>query len=189
MEDLAEWLFGNWQLTGYVFASTLMIYIVVSACVRLVGLRSFSKMSTTDFVTTVAIGSLMAGIISAPSPSIVIGTAALLSIFALKWSIAIFRRRSDIAPKLLDNQPVYLMRGANIRHANLKACAVSVEELHSKLREANVWHYDQIICVTLETTGDVAVLSRQIDSTEMSEEIFADVRDSSEAEPLKLKQT
>lgn len=175
MNTLNEWLFSSASAILLVPVSALLTYAIVTLCVRSMGLRSFSKMSSTDFVTTVAIGSLMAAIISAPSPSVLIGLTALISIFAIKWIIAAARRHSNSVSAYLDNEPIYLMRQQQILQANLDRAKISVSELHAKLREANVWSYDQVISVVLETTGDVSVLHRSVPDATLSDAIFEDV--------------
>ena len=149
MTNLETWLVGDATFVGYVLVSTILVYVAVTVMVRLLGLRSFAKMSSTDFVTTVAIGSLMANIISAPSPSVAIGLASLVSLFLLKYTVATTRRHFELARQLLDNKPAYLMDGPNINHDALSEHHISVEELHAKLRQANVWSYEQVICVVL----------------------------------------
>lgn len=47
-------------LTRAVLLSTLAVFWVIFV-VRIIGLRSFSKMNSFDFVVTVATGSLLAG--------------------------------------------------------------------------------------------------------------------------------
>lgn len=175
MEALSDWLVAGSPDWAFVLVSTLIIYAGVTLLVRISGLRSFSKMSSTDFVTTVAVGSLMATIIVSPTPSVVVGLCALASIFLVKWAVALARCRTDVAGLVLDNQPRYLMRGGEIRLDVLKEVNVSVSELHAKLREANVWSYEQVISVVLETTGDVSVLHRTVDNARLSPEIFADI--------------
>ena len=175
VENLHEWLISGASSWALVPLSAVAAYCVITVFVRLVGLRSFSKMSGTDFVTTVALGSLLAAIITAPSPSLFIGTLSLLSVFAIKYAVAVAKRYTRLAPALLENQPLYLMRGSEVLHANLDIANVSQSELHAKLREANVWSYEQVICVVLETTGDVSVLHKSVEGSERSAEIFEDV--------------
>lgn len=133
-------------------------------------------MSSTDFVTTVAVGSLFASIIVSPTPSAVVGLCALTSIFLVKWGVAFARSRTDVASVILDNRPRYLMYGDEIQFETLKQVNVSLSEMHAKLREANVWSYEQVIAVVLETTGDVSVLHRTLDDATLSPEIFADIQ-------------
>jgi len=58
----------------------------------------------------------------------------------------------------INNQPILLMDGPTILHENLKKAQLTVADLHSKLREANVLNYRQVKAVVFETTGDVSVL-------------------------------
>jgi len=53
-----------------------------------------------------------------------------------------------------------LMDGAEIIHQNLKSARVHEDQLIAKLREANVYNFNQVIAVVLETTGDISVLHR-----------------------------
>lgn len=50
-------------LRGALLAVIGLSWVVI--CVRVIGLRAFSKMTSFDFVTTVAIGSLLAGCVQA----------------------------------------------------------------------------------------------------------------------------
>jgi len=177
MSAWQEWTTVHLSAAPLVLLSTIAVFLCVSVCNRLVGLRSFSKMSSTDFVTTVAVGSLIASTISAPSPAIVIGLLSLSALFALKYFVALFRSRLKWVSTVLDNQPILLMRGSEVLHHNLKATQMSLGELHAKLRRANVWNYDQVICVVLESTGDVSVLhSSAPNPADIDEAIFADVK-------------
>lgn len=175
MADFSKWIAADWSSAVNVFASTLLIFCILTICIRIAGLRSLSKMSSTDFIFTVAIGSLVATVISAPQPSVIIGLAAILSVFIIQYVSAALRRSTNIASDILDNQPCYLMYDGNVIHANLDAASVSLSELHAKLREANVWSYTQVIHVVMETTGDISVLHRTKDDVEPTPAIFDDV--------------
>ena len=75
---------------GSLLSCFALIWIIL--LVRLVGLRSFSKMTNFDFVMTVAMGSLLAG---AGQTSEWIGFAqilvAMVSLFAVQYGIARLR--------------------------------------------------------------------------------------------------
>jgi uncharacterized membrane protein YcaP (DUF421 family) len=132
------------------------IYVAVIAATRISGLRSFSKMSAFDFAMTVAIGSLIASAASgqAPLATVVVGVATL---YAAQFAVAVARRHS-LLHGVLDNSPLLLMDGERILDDNLAVARLTLDDLHGKLREANVLHYGQIRAVVLETTGDISVL-------------------------------
>ena len=55
-----KWFLSDWSTLGAVIASTLMIYLLVILYTRLVGLRSFAKLSGFEFASTLATGSILA---------------------------------------------------------------------------------------------------------------------------------
>lgn len=133
--------------------------IWVTALVRVTGLRSFSKMTSFDFVMTIAMGSLLGGAAMsntwAAVSQIVIAMAAL---FAVQVAIAKLRQSSDHIERTIQNQPVILMRDGKIYDAALRNNRVARADLMAKLREANARRLEDIRAVVLETTGDISVL-------------------------------
>jgi uncharacterized membrane protein YcaP (DUF421 family) len=140
--------------TGAVAA--IAIYLAVIVATRISGLRSFSKMSSFDFAMTVAIGSLIASAASgqASLATVAVGVAAL---YAAQFVVALLRRQHALHG-VVDNSPLLLMDGDEILHGNLSTARVTLDDLHAKLREANVLDYGQVRAVVLETTGDISVL-------------------------------
>ncbi len=147
----------NSLATGALLATIALVWIVV--LVRMVGLRSFSKMTSFDFVMTIAMGSLVASASqSTDTQAFLRSMAAMAALFLVQFSAAILRRKSDAAASLLQNEPVLLMReGAFIEEALAKT-RVSRADIYAKLRQANVRKLDDVRAVVLETTGDVSVL-------------------------------
>ena len=126
--------------------------------VRVVGLRSFSKMTNFDFVMTVAMGSLLAGASSMTPPGRVPFLTAMASLFAVQYLVAYLRQRSATLDDLVQNRPVLLMKNGVILQDALKETRVRKEDLVAKLREANALDLSQVQAVILETTGDISVL-------------------------------
>jgi len=147
-------------LRGFVLAVLAMLWIV--ALTRIVGLRSFSKMTTFDFVMTVATGSLLAGAAQATEWSAFIqALIAMTGLFATQYTIARLRRASSGFADLVQNTPVVLMRDGVIDEAALAQTRVTRADLTAKLREANVSDFGEVRAVVLETTGDLSVLHGQ----------------------------
>ncbi|TWT88252.1 hypothetical protein Mal64_17310 [Pseudobythopirellula maris] len=153
-----EWVLAPPREIGMVLLSTLVTYTGLLIYTRMAGLRSFSKMSASDFAMTVAVGSLFASTISSPSPSLVIGLAALASLYFGQWLLARLRRQSSAFSRAVDNQPMLLMHGSVVHDDLLRRANVTRNDLFGKLREANALNYDQVLAVVFETTGDISVL-------------------------------
>jgi uncharacterized membrane protein YcaP (DUF421 family) len=139
-----------------VVLSGIAIYVAVIAATRLVGLRSFSKMSAFDFAMTVAIGSIIATVITA-NASIVNGLLAVVTIYGLQYVVAWLRRQTN-AIGFVDNRPLLLMRDGVVLEDHLDLARISREDLRGRLRAASVRRVSEVRAVVLETTGDVSVL-------------------------------
>lgn len=141
--------------------------------VRLVGLRSFSKMTAFDFVVTIAVGSLLATAAAAGTwrsfAQLLIAMTALLSVQAL---LAMLRRKSSRFRSLIGNTPILIMENGTFCERALQVTRVAREDVFAKLREANALNLDQVRAVILENTGDISVLH----GDQLNEEILEGVR-------------
>ena len=142
---------------GSVLSALGLIWIIL--LVRIVGLRSFSKMTNFDFVMTVAMGSLLAGAAQTNEwvdlAQIITAMAAL---FTIQYCVSRLRQRSDTFDGAIQNKPVLLMKDGIVLHEALRTTRVSKGDLMAKLREANAIDLSTVRAVVLETTGDVSVL-------------------------------
>ncbi|GAB5534974.1 MAG: DUF421 domain-containing protein [Rubricoccaceae bacterium] len=159
-----------------VVLSTLAIYVVLIALLRLAGLRSFSKMSSFDFAVTVAIGSVIASTVLTPSPPMLQAAIALASLFGVQYSIAWLRKRTSWMEHLVDNEPLILMTREGMVRENMKRARVTEHDVWAKLREANVLAVDQIRAVVFETTGDISVLHGDPDGPQLEACLLSGVR-------------
>lgn len=170
------WLTTSWTTLLMVIISTLGIYITVILFTRIAGLRSFSKMSSFDFAMTVAVGSLVASTILSATPPLLQAVVALASIYLFQMAVSRLRRNTSFMSKIVDNEPLLLMRGTEILEDHLNEAKVTLDDLRAKLREANVTQLSQVQAVVMESTGDIAVLHHQDPDHKLDEELLKDVR-------------
>jgi uncharacterized membrane protein YcaP (DUF421 family) len=154
---------SSWTRLGLVVVSSTGMLIGVIVYVRIAGLRSLSKMSSFDFVVTVAYGSLLASTATSGS-SLIDGLSAAAVLLVCQFLIALGRSRFRLG-HLVDNAPLLLMLDGQFIEANLRKSRVTEQDVRGRLRDANVLSRDEVRAVVLETTGDVSVLhgSRLLD--------------------------
>lgn len=157
-------MFETWLTTSpeevlLVLLSAFAIFATAVVSIRIFGLRSLSKMSSFDFVITVALGSVVASI-TVTSASLLNGMIGFAGLLGIQWATAILRDRTSLG-SYIDNEPLLLMDGTRILDDNLRSARVTHDDLVAKLREANVTRWDQVLAVVLETTGDISVLHGQ----------------------------
>ncbi len=155
---------GRWfsvapQDVVFGLSSLIIVYLAIIALTRLVGLRSFSKMSAADFAMTVAVGSLFSTIISSENPPLLLGLILMAGLFTGQWLLAYARKIAGRrVSNLVDNKPLLLVRDGHILSENLDSANVTTDDLMAKLREANAYNLDNVKAVVFETTGDISVL-------------------------------
>ena len=146
---------------GIVLTAFGLVFIVIM--IRIVGLRSLSKMTTFDFIMTIALGSLLAGAGQATDWNGFAQIAvAIVTLFCVQVTAALIRRSSDTAESIMQNRPTFLMRDGVIDEDALKQTRVAKSDLIAKLREANVLEMSKVRAVVLESTGDVSVLHGEV---------------------------
>lgn len=175
MIDLS-WITTSGTAILMVIITSIGIYCALILFTRVAGLRSFSKMSSFDFAVTVAFGSVIATVISAKDPPLVQGITALLSLFVLQIVVARLRNKIPFISKIVDNAPILLMDGTDIKEDNLKRAQVTHDDLRAKLREANVTQLNQVKAVVMEATGDISVLHHFDEDHHLDDQILKNVR-------------
>lgn len=167
-----------WGRIGIAALSAVAILAWVIVVVRIIGLRSFAKMSSFDFATTVAIGSTMATVALTGQP-LVLGVTVIAVLLLAQATVAL-GRRSSLVSRLVDNEPMLLMVGQEYLDDNLRLVRVTRDDVRSKLREANVYDLSKLRAVVLESTGDISVLHGD---GPVSPEVLQDVRDGDQLIP------
>jgi uncharacterized membrane protein YcaP (DUF421 family) len=141
--------------------------------VRLVGLRSLSKMNSFDFVATIATGSLIAQAgTRAQWDEYLQAMAAILGVFLIQWLLSKARQMSDRVGNLISNEPVLLVDHGKFLDAAMAETRVSRSNMLEKLRSAGITDMSQVRAVVLETTGDISVIRGE----EIDEKLLAGVR-------------
>ena len=171
MPSPPSWFFESWDNLAVVALQAGLAYLVILALTRLAGLRSTSKMSSTDFFITLSIGSIFATAILSTTIAMAECIVALAVMFVIKVGISRLKV-FDLLQHVLDNDPVIVMVGTTMLHDQMKPRAVTKQDICSKLREANVTHPNQILAVVLETTGDISVIWSDRDQLEVDYHIF-----------------
>ena len=152
-----EWIYEPNDPLLQTLLSCLIIFFIIIALTRLIGLRSFAKFSAYDFAFTVAIGSIISSTLTSTT-TIVHGSVAIFGLLITAGIISHFQKQSPKLSQVIANAPLLLMEGNDILEENMKYARIEKKQLIAKLREANVLNFDQVQAVILESTGDISVL-------------------------------
>ena len=169
-----HWLYDNWNTLWTTAGSAVLIALATIVVARIYGLRSFAKMTAIDFVSSVAIGSILASVVMNGGTSILQGFVAMLVIIGVQNLVSYLKIAYPPAEDVIQNKPQLLMYRGEIRYETMNRVGVKETDLMAKLREANVLKLSHVRAVIFETTGDVSVL-HDADGTEVDEMILKGV--------------
>jgi uncharacterized membrane protein YcaP (DUF421 family) len=155
---MENWVYATLPTLVKVIISVFVIFTVIIVITRISGLRTFAKMSSFDFASTIAIGSILASVVMNTNQSLLKGGLALAVIIIFQTIFAYSVRKFESFKKAFTNKPLMLMVDGKILYENLEKSNVGEEDLIAKLREANVIHFSEVLAVILESTGDMFVL-------------------------------
>jgi uncharacterized membrane protein YcaP (DUF421 family) len=156
--------------------SAIGVYLAVIFLTQLAGKRSFTKMSSFDFAMTISIGAMIATTVLSPSVSLLQGVTGLAAIFLLEILSNFFRKRFAFYRRTVDNQPMFLMKGAEILWENLEKARITEGDLRAVLRRNNVLKVSQVKAVVFESTGDISVLKSAENDPGPEEWLLEDVK-------------
>ena len=171
-----KWFAIEWQQIVGISLSALGLYLGVIVFTRLMGLRSFSKLSSYDFAMTVAIGSILASTILSDSPSLSQGLVAVAVLFLIQATISLIRRKFKPLKSIVDNQAIILMAHGEYFCDNLKEANLTNSDVQEVLRKNGLKSKSEVFAVIMETTGDMSVIKQ--DNTAPDWSLFDDIRDS-----------
>lgn len=149
-------------IRGVVLTTIAVLWTIL--LVRIVGLRSFSKMTAFDFVSTVATASLIAQACTRDD-WFEFGQAliAIAAIFLAQGLFARALQSKEKAADLIRNQPLLLMRDGRFIDDALRESGVTRQNMLEKIRGSSATRLEDVRAVVLETTGDVHVITEAID--------------------------
>ena len=170
-----EWFTPTWGDLAMVILASALVYASVIAFTRISGLRSFAKASAFDTAMTIAVGSLMASTLVSPNPPVLQGIVGIAMLFVWQALVAYLRLASSRSARVIDNEPLLLMRTGEFLEDNLKAANYSERDLWAHLRLAGVLDPGDVRAAVLETTGDVSILSSGDPAAALDERLLTGV--------------
>ncbi|MFW5706161.1 MAG: DUF421 domain-containing protein [Bacteroidota bacterium] len=155
---MENWLYASLPVIFKVVGTVVGIYITLIVITRIAGLRTFADITSVDFTSTIAIGSMLGIIILNETNSLLKGAVAIVTVIAIQALFTYLSRRYNFMKRAISNQPILLMINGKILEENLIKVNLRVEDLMVSLRKENVKHLLEVHAMVFETTGDISVI-------------------------------
>lgn len=142
-----------------VLRATVMFFALF-ALLRLTGKRELSEMTPFDLVLLVVMGDLVQQGVTHNDFSLT--GAALAAITFAFWAVAMswLSYLSPRAERLLDGEPVVVVRDGTLIKANLARDRLTPSEVESEMRLAGIARIKDVEWAILETNGKISFIAR-----------------------------
>lgn len=135
---------------------SVLLYLVLIVCVRLMGKRQIGEMEPSEFVITMLIANLAAIPMQDTEIPLLSGLIPILSALSLELIFAFLSLRSIRLRRLLCGSPVILIENGEICQENLRRTRVTLDELTEHLREHGILDLTTVRYAILETNGQLS---------------------------------
>ncbi len=151
-------LWAGWESGASRVIEAIAMYGYTIVLLRLAGKRTIARATVFDFVSTVAIGTMVGSTIISASIALSDGIAGLTALVALQWVVAWASTHSERFHHLITNSPSELLSGSTLLEENLRRERLARDDVLAKIRQAGQPNLESVQAVVLETTGDISVI-------------------------------
>ena len=139
------------------YIRTIILYLVLIFCVRLMGKRQIGQMEPSEFVVTMLVANLAAIPLEQTDFPLHSGIVPIFTVLLLEILVSWLSMRSIKLRKFLCGKPIILMENGNILQNNLRRSRITLDELTAKLREKDILDLKSVQYAILETGGNLSV--------------------------------
>ncbi len=139
------------------YIRTIVLYLVLIFCVRLMGKRQIGQMEPSEFVVTMLVANLATIPMQNEGLPLYGGIVPMLTVLGMELVLSGAMLRSIRLRKILCGKPVILIENGRILQQNLRATRVTLDELTGHLREKDVLDIRAVQYAILETNGNLSV--------------------------------
>ena len=139
------------------YIRTIILYLVLIFCIRLMGKRQIGQMEPSEFVVTMLVANLAAIPMQDEGLPLYGGLVPMLTVLGMELVLSGAMLRSIRLRKFLCGKPVILIENGRILQKNLRATRVTLDELTGHLREKDLLDIRSVQYAILETNGNLSV--------------------------------
>lgn len=144
-----------------IFLRTLILYITLTAVMRLMGKRQIGELQLPEFVAAVMISQIASIPVADRDIPLLHGLVPVFTLGALEVTTAFACKKIPRLRRHIYGEPLVLMEDGKIDEKTLEKARISAEEVLAAVRSAGLSSPDDAECVILEQTGRLTVLARK----------------------------
>ena len=163
---------------------TILIYIIVTAAVRLMGKRQVSDMQTSELVITLIISEVASLPLENAERPLLNSLVPIMMIVAIELLVSLLMMKSKRFRSLICGHPIIIIKDGKMIDTQLKKLRISREDVYSLLREKDIADESSVRWGIIEPNGTLSVLTDEVlpDNGIQSEDLQKQEKESEQEE-------
>lgn len=150
----------GWQELEIIWR-TILLYGVILVIFRLMGKREIGELSVLDLVVFIMLGEIAIIAIEDREKPLVDQIIPMVTLMLIQITLALVSIKSQKLRKLLDGEPVILIRDGKIDERKMRKNRYNFEDLLVQLREKDIGDLRDVEYAILEPSGRLSVFQKQ----------------------------
>ena len=138
---------------------TVLIYIIVTASIRIMGKRQVSDMQTSELVITFIISQTATLPLEDADRPLLNSLIPIMMIVAIELIVSLIMMKSRRFRSIICGHPIVVIKDGKIIESQLKKLRISYEDLYSLLREKDLSDEKSVQYGIIEPNGTLSILS------------------------------
>lgn len=140
---------------------TILIYIIVTAAVRLMGKRQVSDMQTSELVITLIISEVASLPLENAERPLLNSLVPIMMIVAIELLVSLLMMKSKRFRSLICGHPIVIIKDGQMIDSHLRKLRISREDVYSLLREKDIADESTVRWGIIEPNGTLSVLTEE----------------------------
>lgn len=141
-----------------IFYRTIIVYLLLSASMRIMGKREIGELDVGELVVTLLISEICSIPIDDPGIPLMNAIIPVLFIVSLEIIVSTVKNKSSRLKKLVDGEAILLMQNGIINQRALSENRISIEEFLCALRQGGAGSTEDVDYCILEASGKISVI-------------------------------
>ena len=140
-----------------VFFRVLLIYLLITACLRLMGKRQLGQLQPAELVVTILVSNIATMAIEDANVPLLSGVVPILALVCFDVLVSALALRSKRVRELVSGSPRIIIRDGQIDQHQLRELRFTIDDMMEQLRAKDVFDIRQVAFAIVETTGAFSV--------------------------------
>ncbi len=142
----------------YYIWSTVVMYIVITASMRLLGKRQIGELQATELVVTFLIADLAVIPLQNEDTSLWSGLIPILILVLCEMLASWLIVKSGLFRQIVCGKPMVIIKEGKLIQSSLRKLRISVDELFEELRLKDIFSLNDIFYGIVETNGKLSIM-------------------------------